>query len=100
MKAKLSTGPVKTIVYQLKITDLSNHLSQMIFIFYLIQTPTCKLHLVYLATFFAAWTQVNYATKFKDHLKTSLNNNCMGISAKFSKFVMKGEVKLTVALVT
>ena len=55
MTANYSNGLVKTIIHQLKITDLGDHLSQIIFIFNSIKVPACELHLGYPAMPFAAW---------------------------------------------
>ena len=50
--------------------------------------PAFELYLVYSVTSFAARTGVNCTLKiFKDNLKTSPNNNSIGVSAKFSKFL-------------
>ena len=50
--------------------------------------PACDLYLVYFVTSFAARTGVDCALKiFKDNLKTSRNNNSIGLSAEFSKFL-------------
>ena len=63
--------------------------------FNLIKTPVCVLHLVYFATSFAAWTQVNCSSKaIEDDPKTSPNNNCVGVGAEFSKFAGEGETEL------
>ena len=88
--------PVKAVVHRLKISDLGHHyLSQIILIFNSIKTPACELYLVYSATFFVAETRVNCVLKiFKDDLKTSPNNNCMGASAEFFKFLRVEEAKL------
>ena len=63
------------------------------------QPTTCQdLCLVYFAISFAAGTGVNWMSKiFKDDLNTSLNNNCMGESAEFSKF-SRGKRGKTVTL--
>ena len=64
--------------------------------FNLIKMPACKLYLVYSVTSFAARTGVDCALKiFKDNLKTSPNNNSIGVSAEFSKF-LEGEKRQVV----
>ena len=80
---------MKTMVHKLKITDLGHYLccEQPLF-FDLIKTPACELYLLYFAMSFAAGTRVNYMSKiFKDDLRTSLNSNCLNVSAGISKFV-------------
>ena len=76
------------MVYRLKITELDDDLSPMIFYFLIrsrCQLASCILFCS--ATSFAAWTRVNCASKiFEDDPKTSPNNNCMDVSAEFSKF--------------
>ena len=63
-------------------------MSRTIFIFNSIKTPACELYLIYSVTSFAARTGVDCALKiFKDNLKTSPNNNSLGVSAEFSKFL-------------
>ena len=50
--------------------------------------PACGLYLTYSAMSFAAGTFGNRMSKtFEDDLKGSLNNNCMGTRAEFSKFL-------------
>ena len=57
--------------------------------------PAYELYFPYSARSFAVGTRVNSVSIiFKDDLKTSQNHNCMDISAKFSKYARKGEVKL------
>ena len=57
--------------------------------------PACGLYHVYSTTFFMAWTRVNCASKtYEDDPKTSPNNNCMGVSTKFSNFAGKEKQNL------
>ena len=90
------SSPVKAVVHRLKISDLGHdYLSQIMLIFNSIKTPACELYLVYSATFFVAETRVNCTFKiFKDDLKASPNNNCMGASAEFLKILRVEEAKL------
>ena len=77
---------MKTMVHRLKITDVGHHLlSRMIFYSILIKTPACELYLVCYSTSSAAGSRVNSASKTLEvDLKISSNNNCMGVSARFS----------------
>ena len=90
---------MKTVVRRLEISDLGHHHlchEQSLFCNSM-KTPACELYLVYSVTSFAARTGVNCAIKiFKDNLKISLNNNCIGVSAEFSKFL--GDRKRVVVL--
>ena len=50
--------------------------------------PACELYLVYSVTSLGARTGVSFVLKiFKDNLKTSQNNNSIGVSTEFSKFL-------------
>ena len=48
------------------------------------------LYLVYFVMFFSPGTQVNCLSKIFEY---DPNNNCTGISAEFSKFVVAGEAE-------
>ena len=88
VKVKEITDPVKTPIHPLKITDLGDHFCHERFLFFnSTKTPVFKLYLVYFAESFAAGTVINCATKiFENDVKASPNNNCMSVTAEFSKF--------------